>query len=124
MLAGASALLPSCRQKAPEQTPSEIPTGFRGLARDLRLQPSLDMFLGAKEFVAGAVSRIPFVLVNANGGSIEQEDVSLHPALANQVNSSSHADYVRFQSGSLHAHEKGSDHPSPFEAPGFYEAEV
>jgi hypothetical protein len=124
VLAGAGTVLPFCRAR-PQTPQREVPPAFRSLVGELDAKPELDLFIGAKEFVAGTGNRVPFVLVFGDGRAVEGDQVSLYVARSERGELPVTARFQRFNSGSLHSHdtERNQD-SSPFESAGFYEADI
>ena len=125
MFAGAGMVLPFCTRARLEPPQREVPSAFRDLVGELDAKPELDLFIGAKEFVASTMNRIPFVLVLSDGRAVEGDQVSLYWATGEKAEAPVSARFQRFNSGSLHSHgtERNED-ASPFESAGFYEADI
>ncbi|MBW3588648.1 MAG: hypothetical protein KY429_04445 [Actinobacteria bacterium] len=124
VLSAAGLVLPSCRSQRPPIAPREVPPDFRELADQLRVEPTLDMFLGAKEFLAGSAQRIPFAIVDGRARPLEKQKITVHAAGSGRVTGPFQAKFVEFATGSLHSHSEETEPGSPFESSGFYQALV
>ena len=124
MLGAAGLALPWCRRQPAPIAPREVPPALRELADQLGVDPTLDMFLGAKEFLTGGPQRIPFAITDERARPLENQKVTVHAAGAGGVMGPFQAKFIEFATGTLHAHSEEAEHASPFESAGFYQASV
>ncbi len=124
-LGAAGLMLPWCRMREAPLASREVPAAFRELAGEMGAEPSMDLFLGAKEIIAGGPARIPFALVDSQARPLENKKVNIHAAdSSGEVQGPFSAEFLEFSTGTLHSHAEESEPGSPFESSGFYQATV